>query len=87
MIGLRPTRSESLAKIGTETAWASRKIENSHGNWEKPPRSSTIEGTAVARMVESRATRATLSITDPRIGPRAGSQAYVGTADRLLGHV
>ncbi len=71
MIGLRPTRSESLAKIGTETAWASRKIENNHGNCANPPRSSTIEGTAVARMVESRATSATLSITEPRIGPRS----------------
>ena len=71
MIGLRPNWSESLAKIGTETAWASRKIENSQGNWANPPRSSTIEGTAVARMVESRATSATLSITEPRIGPRS----------------
>ncbi len=71
MIGLRPYWSLNLAKIGTDTAWASRKIEKSHGNWAKPPRSSTIEGTAVARMVESMATSPTLSMTDSRIGPRS----------------
>jgi hypothetical protein len=71
MIGLRPNWSESLAKIGMETAWASRKMENNQGNWANPPRSSTIDGTAVARIVDSSATSPTLSITAPRIGPRA----------------
>ena len=71
MIGLRPYWSLNLAKIGTDTAWASRKIEKSHGNCAKPPRSLTIEGTAVARMVESMATSPTLSMTDSRIGPRS----------------
>ena len=71
MIGLRPNWSLNLAKIGTDTDWASRNTENSHGNWAKPPRSSTIEGTAVAKMVESMATSPTLSITEARMGPRS----------------
>ena len=37
----------------------------------KPPRSSTTAGTAVARIVESIATRPMLSITASRIGPRS----------------
>jgi hypothetical protein len=36
-----------------------------------PPRSSTTAGTAVARIVESIATRPRLSITASRIGPRS----------------
>src|SRR5664279_757404 len=71
MIGLRPNRSDSLPYTGTETAWASRYTENSQGNWENPPRSATIEGTAVATMVESSATREVASISEIRIGPRS----------------
>ena len=37
----------------------------------KPPRSPTTEGTAVARIVVSIATRPTLSITASRTGPRS----------------
>ena len=37
----------------------------------KPPRSRTIAGTAVARMVASIAISAIEIITDPRIGPRS----------------
>ena len=93
MTGLRPNWSESLAKIGTETAWASRKIENSQGNCANPPRSSTIDGTAVARMVESSATSPTLSITPSRIGPRAersptsarGIVCWATSSDNLRG--
>ena len=69
--GLRPMRSATFPYIGTETACASRYAENSHGNWVKPPRSPTIAGTAVARMVASMATRPMLSITASRIGPRS----------------
>ena len=88
MIGLRPYWSLNLAKIGTETAWASRKIENSQGNWAKPPRSLTIEGTAVARMVESMATSPTLSMTEQQDRPAFGAETYIGAViDRLLGHV
>src|SRR5664279_569010 len=71
MIGLRPNRSDSLPYTGTETACASRYTENSQGNWENPPRSATIEGTAVATMVESRATNDVASISEIRIGPRS----------------
>src|SRR5215211_2620564 len=71
MIGLRPMRSVNLAKIGIDTACASRKIENNHGNWANPPRSLTIEGTAVARIVASIAIRPTLNMTESRIGPRS----------------
>src|SRR6185312_3566780 len=46
-------------------------MENSHGNCEKPPRSFTMEGTAVARMVESIATRPVVSMSAMRIGPRS----------------
>src|SRR3954447_11508458 len=46
-------------------------LENNHGNWVNPPRSSTTAGTAVARIVASIATRPTLSITASRIGPRS----------------
>ena len=69
--GLRPIRSENFAKIGTVTAWASKKIENSQGNWLNPPRSSTIEGTAVAKMVASMAISPTLSMMEPSTGPRS----------------
>ena len=71
MIGLRPMRSVNFAKIGTDTACANKKIENSQGKWAKPPRSSTIDGTAVAKMVASIAIRPTLNITESRIGPRS----------------
>src|SRR5690349_18982977 len=46
-------------------------MENSQGNWANPPRSRTIEGTAVARMVESMAISPTLSMMDSRTGPRS----------------
>lgn len=38
--------------LDTETAWASRYAENSQGNDSNPPSSRTIDGTAVATMVE-----------------------------------
>jgi hypothetical protein len=57
--------------MGTETAWASRYAENSHGNEENPPTSRTIDGTAVATMVESIATRPVDSIKAMRMGPRS----------------
>ncbi|WP_341351035.1 hypothetical protein [Nocardioides convexus] len=66
------------------TACASRYVENSHGNWVNPPRSSTIAGTAVARIVVSIATSATLSITEARIGPRSLRSP---TLARLIGVV
>ena len=46
-------------------------MENSQGKWAKPPRSFTIDGTAVARMVASIAISPTLSMTDSRMGPRS----------------
>src|SRR5687768_2582124 len=46
-------------------------MENSQGKWAKPPRSFTIDGTAVARMVASIAISPTLNMTDSRIGPRS----------------
>ena len=46
-------------------------MENSHGNDEKPPRSATIVGTAVARIVESIATRLVVIMIAMRIGPRS----------------
>src|ERR1700753_2654257 len=46
-------------------------MEKSQGNSEKPPISLTIEGTAVAMIVESTATRAVASITAMRTGPRS----------------
>jgi hypothetical protein len=46
-------------------------MENSQGNWANPPRSFTIDGTAVARMVESIATSPVLSMSAMRIGPRS----------------
>ena len=71
MIGLRPTVSASFEYTGTDTAWASRKIEKSHGNCEKPPMSATIEGTAVARIVASMATRPVESMSAMSTGPRS----------------
>src|SRR5688572_7118787 len=59
-------------------------MENSQGNWAKPPRSSTMAGTAVARMVESMATNPTLSITDSRMGPRSDLRP---TSARVIGPV
>src|SRR3954465_474732 len=46
-------------------------MEKSQGNCEKDPRSPTIEGTAVARMVASRATSAVDSISAMSTGPRS----------------
>src|SRR5690349_20873105 len=46
-------------------------MENSHGKDVKPPRSSTTEGTAVARIVASIATSPTLSMTASSTGPRS----------------
>src|SRR6476646_3338547 len=46
-------------------------MENSQGNCEKDPRSPTIEGTAVARIVASRATSAVDSISAMSTGPRS----------------
>src|SRR4249919_3122839 len=46
-------------------------MENIHGNDVNPPRSETTDGTAVARIVASMATRPMLSITASRIGPRS----------------
>src|SRR6476661_6240055 len=57
--------------MGTDTAWASRYTENSQGNCEKPPRSATMDGTAVATIVESSATSDVASISDAKIGPRS----------------
>src|SRR4051812_4122988 len=45
-------------------------MENSHGKLENPPRSATIVGTAVARIVESIATRLVVIMIAMRIGPR-----------------
>src|ERR1700712_3969518 len=45
-------------------------MENSHGNSEKPPRLRTTDGTAVAMIVESRATSDVANISEIRIGPR-----------------
>src|SRR5215218_2522277 len=57
--------------MGTETAWASRYAEKSHGNDSNPPKSRTIDGTAVATMVESMATSPVDSIRAIRMGPRS----------------
>src|SRR3954451_24291832 len=46
-------------------------MENIQGNDVNPPRSATTEGTAVARIVASMATRPMLSITASRMGPRS----------------
>src|SRR5690349_17707717 len=46
-------------------------MENSQGNWVKPPTSCTMEGTAVAMIVLSSATRPVVSIRAPRTGPRS----------------
>src|SRR5215211_9060752 len=46
-------------------------MENSQGKCAKPPRSFTIDGTAVARMVASIAISPTLNMTDSRMGPRS----------------
>src|SRR6478735_12391406 len=57
--------------MGTDTASASRYAEKSQGKEEKPPTSRTIDGTAVATMVESMATSPVDSIKAMRIGPRS----------------
>src|SRR5215207_6192013 len=57
--------------MGTDTAWASRYTENSHGNSPNPPRSATIDGTAVARIVASTAISAVESIIASSTGPRS----------------
>src|SRR5215213_8487872 len=46
-------------------------MENSQGNWAKPPRSPTTEGTAVAMTVDAMATRPVDSITPMSTGPRS----------------
>src|SRR3954467_6537391 len=46
-------------------------MENNHGNSEKPPTLSTIDGTAVAMMVESMATSPVASMTAMSTGPRS----------------
>ncbi len=54
-----------------------------------PPRSRTIAGTAVARIVASIAISAIESITDPRIGPRSlrsPTEARVGANVVTTGH-
>src|SRR3954466_2642482 len=56
-------------------------MENSHGNWVKPPTSCTIEGTAVAIIVLSRATRPVVSIKAPRTGPRSDLNPIPSAAD------
>ena len=71
MIGLRPTVSASLAYTDTDTAWASRYTENSHGNCANPPTSPTIDGTAVARIVASMAIRPVDTMRASRTGPRS----------------
>src|SRR6478735_2207893 len=57
--------------MGTDTACASRYAEKSQGKEEKPPTSRTIDGTAVATMVESMATSPVDSIRAMRMGPRS----------------
>src|SRR3954453_2879424 len=56
-------------------------MENSHGNWVKPPTSCTIEGTAVAMIVLSRATSPVVSISAPRTGPRSDLKPMPSEAD------
>ncbi|GAA0383537.1 hypothetical protein GCM10009530_37980 [Microbispora corallina] len=46
-------------------------MENSHGNCEKPPRSPTTDGTAVAMIVLSSATRPVQSMMAASTGPRS----------------
>ena len=46
-------------------------MEKSQGNSVKPPTSRTIDGTAVARIVASIATRPVQSMTAARTGPRS----------------
>src|ERR1700754_3704875 len=46
-------------------------MEKSHGNWSKPPRSRTMVGTAVDRIVESIALRNVDSMRARRTGPRS----------------
>jgi len=46
-------------------------MENSQGKSVKLPRSSTMDDTAVARIVESIATSPVVSISAIRIGPRS----------------
>src|SRR6185369_10147175 len=65
------TVSASLAYTDTDTAWASRYTENSHGNWANPPTSRTIDGTAVARIVASIAMRPVDTMRASRTGPRS----------------
>src|SRR6478736_3315557 len=57
--------------MGTLTACVSRYTENSHGKLVKPPRSATMVGTAVARIVASTATRPVVTMIAMRIGPRS----------------
>src|SRR3954452_25386203 len=56
-------------------------MENSHGNWVKPPTSCTIEGTAVAMIVLSRATRPVVSIRAASTGPRSDLNPITSAAD------
>jgi hypothetical protein len=86
MTGLRPNRSLSWRRSARRRL-VEQVDRNSQGNCAKPPRSSTMAGTAVARMVESMATRPTLSITDSRIGRAStagrrqpGCRARLGSA-------
>ena len=46
-------------------------MEKSHGNELNPPRSLTMDGTAVARIVESMATRPVVNMRAIRMGPRS----------------
>ena len=65
------------------TAWVNRYIENSHGNWVKPDSSATIDGTAVARMVESSATSAVDSISEISTGPRSERKPTAAASARV----
>lgn len=56
-------------------------MENNQGNWENPPRLRTTEGTAVAMMVASSATRDVVSISEMRIGPRSDRNPTAESAE------
>src|SRR5690349_17042909 len=60
-------------------------MENSQGNWVKPPRSSTTDGTAVARIVASMATNDVDSITASSTGPRSERRPTAERATRSGG--
>ena len=56
------------------------------GTAAKPPRSATIDGTAVATMVESRATSEVANISEARIGPRSDRRPTAPT-DVVTAHL